>query len=215
MIRLLIVDDHTVVRKGLQQIVATTSDIRIAAEATSGNAALQLLSNKETELDVVLLDISMPQGLSGLETLQQIKREKAEQPVLILSVLQEEQYAVRAFKLGASGYLSKNSSADEILTAIRKVAGGGRYVSKGLAETMVDYISGESDRPRYHLLSNRELQVMIMLASGNSSTDIAKTLSLSVKTISTHRARLLQKLNLKNNADIIRYAIKHNLAQHP
>lgn len=209
MIRILIIDDHAIVRRGLRDIVADTPDMEVVVEAANGHEGLRMV--RKSEPDVILLDISMP-GLSGLETLQQIKAERPNRPVLMLSMFPEEQYAVRALKLGASGYLTKESAPDELIAAIRKVAGGGRYVNTTLAEKLAEYVGGENGLPLHHTLSNRELQVMLMIAAGKSVKNIADELSLSVKTISTHRTRLLQKMQLHNNAEIVRYALDHGLS---
>lgn len=209
MINILIIDDHAIVRRGLREIIADTPDMEVIVEASTGHEGLSL-ARKNEDLDVVLLDISMP-GLSGLETLQQIKAETPGRPVLMLSIFPEEQYAVRALKLGASGYLTKESAPAELIAAIRKVAGGGRYVNSTLAEKLAEYVGGETRKPLHYTLSNRELQVMLMIASGKSVKGIAEELSLSAKTISTHRTRLLQKLQLHGSAEIMRYALDNNL----
>ena len=209
MIKISIIDDHAIVRKGLREIVANSPDMQVAFEASSGTEGLGVI--RKNELDVVLLDISMP-GLNGLETLQMIKGEKPRLPVLMLSVHPEEQYAVRALKLGASGYLTKESAPSELLAAIRKVAAGGKYVNSSLAEKLAEYIESDSGRPPHETLSNRELQVMLLIAAGKSVKNIAEELSLSPKTVSTHRTRLLGKMQLTNNADVIRYAVGHNLS---
>lgn len=208
MIKISIIDDHAIIRKGLKSIVAESDDMEIICESSGGVEGLRLI--RENDLDVVLLDISMP-GLNGLETLQQIKEERPRLPVLMLSVHLEEQYAVRALKLGASGYMTKESAPCELLAAIRKVAAGGRYVNTSLAEKLADYIESDSGRPPHESLSNRELQVMLMIAAAKPVKTIAEELSLSAKTVSTHRARLLTKMRLANNAEIMRYAVEHNL----
>ena len=209
MIRILIIDDHAIVRRGLRDIVADTPDMEVVVEASNGHEGLRMA--RKSEPDVILLDISMP-GLSGLETLQQIKAERPSRQVLMLSMFPEEQYAVRALKLGASGYLTKESAPDELIAAIRKVASGGRYVNNSLAEKLAEYVGGENGLPLHHTLSNRELQVMLMIATGKSVKNIADQLSLSVKTISTHRTRLLQKMQLHNNAELVRYALDQGLS---
>jgi two-component system invasion response regulator UvrY len=209
MIKISIIDDHAIVRKGLISIIADCSDMEVTFEASGGAEGLRLV--RKNDLDVVLLDISMP-GLNGLETLQQIKNERPHLPVLMLSVHPEEQYAVRALKLGASGYLTKESAPSELLAAIRKVAAGGRYVNINLAEKLAEYIESDSGRPPHEALSNRELQVMLLIASGKPVKTIAEELSLSAKTVSTHRTRLLGKMRLGNNAEVMRYAMEHNLS---
>ena len=209
MIKIIIIDDHAIVRKGLREIVADTPDLQVTFEASSGAEGMRMIG--KNDLDVVLLDIAMP-GQGGLETLELIKAEKPALPVLILSFYPEEQYAVRALKLGASGYLTKGSAPNELIVAIRKVAAGGKYVNASLAEKLVEYIETDSTRPCHETLSNREFEVMTMIAAGKSVKKIAAELSLSPKTISTHRARLLHKMLLQNNAEIVRYAIEHDLA---
>lgn len=208
MIKILIADDHAIIRKGLIEIVDDTPDLKVIAEAATGNEALRLI--RQQELDVVLLDIAMP-GMNGLETLERCKIEKPHLPVLMLSIYPEEHYAGRAFKLGASGYVTKESACHELLIAIRKVAAGGRYISTTLAEKMVDDLGSDHTKPSHHRLSNRELQVMLMIATGKPLRIIADELSLSVKTISTHRTRLLNKLNLSNNAELYRFAHEQRL----
>ena len=209
MIKISIIDDHAIVRKGLKEIVADSHDMQVTFEASSGAEGLRVI--RKHDLDVVLLDISMP-GMNGLETLQLIKEEKPRLPVLMLSVHPEEQYAVRALKLGASGYLTKESAPSELLAAIRKVAAGGRYVNASLAEKLAEYIESDSGRPPHETLSNRELQVMLLIAAGQSVKIIADKLALSPKTISTHRTRLLGKMQLGNNAEVVRYAMEHRLS---
>ena len=208
MIKVLIADDHPIVRQGLRQILKETSDIAVAGEAGNGPDTLSAVS--KTDYDVVLLDLSMP-GRSGLDILQQLKIEKPALRVLILSTYPEEQYAVRALKDGASGYLTKSSAPDELVTAIRKVARGGKYVSATLAEKLAFDLSVDSQKPLHETLSDREYQVMCMIASGKMAKEIAGELSLSVKTISTYRTRILEKMQMKNNAEITLYAIKQGL----
>jgi two-component system invasion response regulator UvrY len=208
MIRLLVADDHTIVRRGLEQIIAGTSDIVVADEARNGQEVLEKISRNS--YDLVLLDISMP-GRDGLEILKELKGLKPKQAVLMLSMYPEEQYAVRALRSGAAGYLTKESAPDELIAAIRKVFSGGKYVSSALAERLAAKIGAESDRPLHELLSDREYQIMCMIASGRTPTDIAGHLSLSVKTISTYRTRILAKMHMKSNAEITRYALQNNL----
>lgn len=208
MIKLLIADDHTVVREGLRQIVSETNDMVIAGEASNGQEVLDQV--RKGECDVVLLDISLP-GRSGLDILKQLKSERPTLPMLVLTMYPEEQYAVRAFKAGASGYLTKNSSPVELIAAIRKVISGGKYINPSLAEKLAFEVEIDSKSPLHERLSNREYQVMCMIASGKTVGEIAEELSLSVKTISTNRAKILVKMNLRNNAEIMRYAIKNNL----
>lgn len=209
MINVLIADDHMIVRKGLWQIVADTQDIAVKGEADNGEEVLRML--EEADYDVVLLDITMP-GRSGIDVLYEIKRTRPELPVLILSVHPEEQYAKRVLRAGASGYLTKESAAEELVLAIRKVAGGGKYVSATLAEILaLDLVSPGSSDDDYERLSNREFEVMIMLASGKSAREIGAQLFLSTKTVHTYRARIMKKLNITNIAELVRYVIENEL----
>jgi len=204
MIRVLIVDDHTIVRDGLKQILDETSDIVVAAEAQNGHEAIGKV--REDGYDVVLLDVAMP-GLDGLSVMSVLKREKPSVAVLILSMYPEQQYAIRFLKAGAAGYLTKESASDELIQAIRRVAQGGTYVTRSLAEKLASSLASPADEQPHETLSNREYQVMRLIASGKTVSQIATELSLSVKTVSTYRARILEKLKLSNNADIMRYAI--------
>lgn len=208
MIRVLIADDHTIVREGLKQIVADTNDIIVVGEASTGREALdKVLGN---DYNLVLLDISMPDG-SGLDTLKELKNRKPGIQVLILSIHPEEQYAIRALKAGASGYLTKESASNELIAAIRKVAAGGMYISSSLGEKLAsDLITGARKLP-HQALSDREYQVMCMIASGKRIKEIAEELSLSVKTISTYRSRILEKMKMKNNIELTRYTIQNRL----
>jgi DNA-binding NarL/FixJ family response regulator len=208
MIRIMVADDHAIVREGLKQILAETPDIVVVGEA--GNAQEVLEHVRKDDWDLVLLDIAMP-GRGGLDILKQLRGERPELPILMLSMYPEEQYAVRALKAGACGYLTKASAPEELIAAIRKVSQGGKYVSTSLAEKLAVYLETDAEKPIHELLSDREYQVMVMIASGKTVTQIADELSLSVKTISTHRARTLRKLGMKNNAEITYYAIKHAL----
>ncbi len=208
MIRLLIADDHAVVRRGMKQILAETTDIVAAGEAGNGREALDLI--RKNDYDLVLLDISMP-GRDGLEVLKELKNLKPKLPVLMLSMYPEEQYAVRSLRSGASGYLTKDSAPDELVAAIRKVHGGGKYVSESLAEKLALKLGADLETPPHETLSDREYQVMCMIASGKAVKEIGAELSLSVKTVSTYRARILMKMKLKSNADLTRYAIDNKL----
>ncbi len=208
MIKVLITDDHAVVRKGLKQIIDETPGMLAADEASSGNEALEKI--RKNDYDVVLLDISM-QGKSGLDTLKELKLERPNLPVLILTIYPEEQYAVRVLKAGASGYLTKESAPEELVTAIKKVSEGGRYISPSLAEKLAFKIGADTDIDPHERLSDREYQVMCMIASGKPVTDIADEMSLSVKTISTYRSRILEKMGMKNNSELTHYAIKQEL----
>ena len=208
MIRLLIVDDHTIVRHGLRQVVSESADIEVAAEAGSSAEAVRLL--RENTYDMVLLDISLPDK-NGIETLKQIKRDKPELPVIMLSMHGEDEFGVRALKAGASGYVHKQNAHDQLETAIRQVASGRRYISPDLAEELARSIGESSEKRPHELLSDREFDTLRMLASGKSLTEIAESLSISPKTVSVYRTRLLEKMKLKNNAEIAHYAIKNGL----
>ena len=208
MTRIVIVDDHAIVRRGLRQILADSPDLVVAAECGNGHELLRLLNTGE--YDLVLLDISMP-GRNGLDVFKQVKAMKPELPVLILSMHPEEQYAIRALKAGAHGYITKESAPDELVNAIRKVSQGGRYVSASLSETIAIALGSDMGSLSHELLSDREYQIMCMVANGKTVTAIADELSLSVKTVSTYRMRILKKMQLKNNAELARYAIKSGL----
>lgn len=208
MIRILIVDDHTIMRDGLKQILSESRDIVVAGEADNGLDALKKV--REEEWDVLLLDMSMP-GKSGIELIKQIKRERPELPILILSMHKEDQYAVRTLKAGASGYLCKDSASAQLVSAIRKVANGGSFISLEVAEKLAYGLRPMSDSPPHILLSDREHQVFMMLVQGKGLTEIADELNLSVKTVSTHKSRIQEKMNADNLSMLIKYAIKHDL----
>lgn len=212
MIRILVVDDHAIVREGLKQILSDVSDISVLAEAGNGQEAMDQI-HRQT-FDVILMDISMP-GRSGLEILKDIKVEHPKLPVLILSMHPEEQYAIRALKAGAAGYMNKSSAPDELIGAIRKVSAGRKYVSPSVAEKLAFELGSDPTRLPHELLSDREYQVMMMLAAGKSVSEIGAELCLSVKTISTYRARIMEKMNLKKNAELTLYAVQHHLLQDP
>jgi two-component system invasion response regulator UvrY len=211
MIRILVVDDHAIVREGLKQILADVNDMAVRDEAGNGQEALAKI--RDGEFDVVLLDISMP-GRSGLEILKEIKTERPKLPVLILSMYAEEQYAVRALRAGASGYVTKASAPDELIGAIRKVSCGRKYVSSSLAEKLAFELDIDTKKPPHATLSDREYQVMLMLASGKSVKETADELCLSVKTISTYRSRVMEKMNMKKNAELTLYAIQNHLVDY-
>ena len=207
-IKILIADDHAIVRRGLKEILEDTPDIVAAGEASNGREVLEKLQAESW--DVLVLDITMP-GRSGLDILKDIKQIKPHLPVLILSMHAEEQFATRMIKAGAAGYLNKESAPDELVKAIRKVYGGGKYVSAAQAERMVDELTGDSNKQPHELLSDREYEILCLIASGRTPTQIAKQLSLSVKTVSTYRARILEKMRLTTNAELTHYAIKAGL----
>ncbi len=209
MIRILIVDDHTVVRSGIRHILSETPDICVEAEASSGREALEQL--RRIPVDMVLLDISMPDR-SGLEMLKDFRAEHPEIQILILTMHPEEQYAVRALKNGASGYLTKDSAHSELIDAIRKISSGRKYITASLAERLAGMLDINIEQSQHEKLSNRELEVMLLIAAGNSMTGVADALNLSIKTVSTYKSRILEKMDLRSTADIIRYAIKNNLS---
>jgi DNA-binding NarL/FixJ family response regulator len=208
MIRILIADDHTILREGLKQILSECRDMVVAGEADNGLDALKKV--REEEWDVVVLDMSMP-GKSGIELVKQMKSERPKLPILILSMHKEDQYAVRTLKAGASGYLCKDSASAQLVSAIRKVANGGIFISPDVAEKLAHGLRPMSDAPPHTLLSDREYQVFMMLVQGKGLTEIAADLSLSVKTVSTHKTRIQEKMNAENLSVLIKYAIKHDL----
>lgn len=209
-IRVLLADDHAIVRDGLKQIFADTDDIVVAGEAVDGHHVLTKV--RQEDWDALVLDLSMP-GRNGLDLIKQIKSERPSLPILILSMHAEEQYALRALRAGASGYLTKECDSDLLVAVIRKIAAGGVYVSATLAEQMArDRMPNTAQLP-HMLLSEREYQVFLMIVAGRGLSEIADTLSLSVKTVSTHKTRLLRKMSMTNPAELIRYAIAHHLAE--
>ncbi len=210
MINILIADDHSVVREGLKQIISCNADMTVLAEADSGNEAIEKIG--ENTFSVVIMDISMP-GKNGLDTMKEIKVMHPDLPVLILSMYPEEQYAVRFFRAGASGYLTKKSAPEELVNAIRTVSKGKKYVSPSLAEKLVGELDVRTGKSLHSSLSDREFQVLCLIASGKTSGEIAGELFLSVKTVSTYRARILEKLRLKNTAELINYAIQNQLVE--
>lgn len=207
MIRVLLADDHAIVRAGLKEILSATGDITVVAEATNGTEVLSAV--RGGEYDVAVLDMSMP-GRSGIELIKLVKAERPKLRILVLSMHSEEQYAVRAVKAGASGYLTKESAADALVAAIRRIAAGGAYVTPETAERLVLDSAPENAAP-HTLLSDREYQVFRMICSGTSISQIAAALALSVKTVSTHKTRILQKMGAANQTDLVRYAIRHHL----
>ena len=212
MIKIFIVDDHAIVREGLRQILQDVPDMVIAGEAFNGIEALEQIRKNNYNYDIVVLDISMP-GMNGIDVLKQLKLEKPEIAVLMLTIFPEDQYAIRALKNGASGYLTKDSVPDELVAALKKISQGGKYITLSIAERLSSILLPDSDKQPHEILSDREYQIMCMIAKGKPLKTIAEDLSVSIKTISTYRSRILEKMNLKTNADIIRYAIEEGLIQ--
>jgi two-component system invasion response regulator UvrY len=209
-IRVFIADDHAIVREGLKQILAESRDIVVAGEAENGLDAIKLFA--KSKCNVMLLDISMPDR-SGIEVLKQVKKEHPEMAVLMLSMHREDQYAIRSLKAGAAGYLTKQSAPRELVVAIRQVAAGQKYVSAALAQELASQLGDDHEAAPHESLSDREYQTLTMIASGKTVSAIAEELSLSVKTISEYRARLLVKMKLKNSAELTHYAIKNELIE--
>jgi DNA-binding NarL/FixJ family response regulator len=212
MIRVVIADDHTIVREGLKQVLATDPELEVVGEARDGLEAMQLV--RGTPFDVLLIDISMP-GRSGLEVIRQIKAEKPKLRILVLSMHEEHQYAVRAIRSGASGYLTKDSASTQLISALRKLAAGGAWISAEVAEQLALGAMPHADQAPHIALSDREFQVLRMLAAGDTVTDVAAKVNLSVKTVSTHKSRLMQKLGVSTNTELLRYAIQHRLSEEP
>ncbi len=210
MINILVVDDHALIRKGMKQILNDTEDIRVTGEAENGMQAIKMAQTNV--YDLVLLDISMPDK-HGIDVLKQLKLNQPQLPVLILSMHEESQYALRSMKAGAAGYLSKQSAPTQLVTAIRQVAGGKKYISNELAEELANGLSQGYQELLHQTLSNREYQTLCLMASGKSLSEMAETMSLSAKTVSVYRARLLEKMKLKNNAEAVRYAIENHLIE--
>jgi DNA-binding NarL/FixJ family response regulator len=210
MIRILIADDHAIVRAGLKQFIADQADMEIAAEASTGSEAIAAV--RAGDFDVVLLDISMPDK-NGIDTLKTLKHVKPDLPVLMLSAYAEDQYAVNLLRAGAAGYLNKEAASTQLVGAIRTVVLGRKYVSPSLAQILADGVSGDADRPLHAELSQREFQIFCKLAAGAAVSKIADELNLSVKTVSTYRTRILEKMAMKSNADLTYYAIKNGLIE--
>lgn len=208
MIRIVIADDHEIVRAGLKQIISDDNDMEVIGESNNGEKLIELV--KKNDYDVVLLDLKMS-GLSGIEVIKHIKAIKPELPIIVLSMHAEDQYAVRTIKAGASGYVTKETAAENLITAVRKVVSGGKYISSTLAETLAESIAGGGIDLPHEKLTDREFQVLCMIASGKTVSEIGSELFLSVKTISTYRQRILEKMNMKNNSELTHYAIKNNL----
>ena len=210
MIRILIADDHAIIRHGLKQIIEESGEMRVVAEADCGIDALRKI--RGIECDVVLLDISMP-DMSGIDVLKQIHAERPQLPILILSIYPEDQYAMRLIKAGAAGYMTKESAPPEVVKALLRVAGGKKYISAAVAEILANELGTAEERLPHQILSDREYQIFLLLASAQTVSEIADALALSVKTVSTYRSRVLEKMRLNNNAELMRYAIDHHLAQ--
>lgn len=209
-IRVLIADDHAIVRQGLRLILSDTPDMVVAGEAEDGVKAMHMV--RKGGWDVVLMDVTMPER-NGIDTLKLMKKEYPKLPVIILSMHPEEHYAIRALKAGASGYLTKQSAPDQLVTAIRQVASGKKYVSAAVAEQLANAIGEDTDKLPHEKLSDREYQTLCLIASGKALSQIAEELNLSVKTVSVYRARLLEKMQLKNNAELTHYGLKHGLVE--
>jgi len=208
MIRIMITDDHAIVRQGLRQILSETDDLKVTGEAETGFQAIKIVRQKT--FDVMLLDISLPDR-NGIEILKQVKKDQPSLAVLVLSMHTEHEFAVRALKAGAAGYLNKQSAPAQLVTAIRQVAAGDKYVSPAVAQELANAIGTDADQPLHASLSDREFQTLCQIAGGKTLADISAEMFLSPKTVSVYRARLLEKLKLTNNSELIRYAIKNKL----
>jgi two-component system invasion response regulator UvrY len=209
MTRILIADDHTIVRKGLKQIL--TEGMRNVEFGESANASETLLLVKK-KFDLLILDLSMP-GRSGLDLLKDVKVQSPKLPILVLSMYPEDQYALRVIKAGAMGYLTKDSAPEELVNAVTKILNGGRYISAALSDQLIDLVQRPQQGEGYEQLSDREFQVLKLIASGKTASEIADSLSLSVKTVSTYRSRILEKLHLSSNAELTRYAMQNKLVE--
>jgi len=212
MIRILIADDHFIVREGLKKIIREVGDMSITGEAETGHAVMDQIA--KNQYDLLILDISMP-GLRGLDLLKSVKQKQPELPVLMLTVFSEKQYAIRALQAGASGYLTKDKLFEDIIAAVRKVVTGGKYISAELAEHMADSLDQGYDVPFHTKLSDREYTVFDMIVRGSTISEIAEALFISPKTVSTYRARVLEKMNMKTNAELVLYAIMQELIDMP
>ena len=210
MIRIVVADDHTIVREGLKQILTAAGDLEVVAEAQNGFEVMDRV--RALDFDVLLLDMSMP-GKSGIELIKQVHAEKPRLRILVLSMHEEHQYAVRAIRAGAAGYLTKEGASAQLVSAIRRVAAGGAYISADVAEQLALGAMPDAKGPPHSTLSDREFQIFRMIAEGRSVSDIAERLNLSVKTVSTHKANILQKMNMSTQAELIRYALTHRLVE--
>lgn len=208
MIRVMIADDHAIVRQGLKQILSETNDISVAGEAETGFEAIMIA--RQQAFDVMLLDISLPDR-NGIEVLKQIKKDQPNFTILMLSMHNESEFAIRAIKAGAAGYLSKQSAPMQLVTAIRQVAAGRKYITSALAQELANAITSDTEQPLHNTLSDREYQTLCLIAAGKSLSEISTNMCLSPKTVSVYRARLMEKLKLTNNSELVRYAIKHKL----
>ena len=208
MTRVVVADDHAIVREGLKQLLGAAGELEVVGEAADGHEVLKAV--RELEFDVLLLDMSMP-GKSGIELIKQVKSEKPRLRILVLTMHEEHQYAIRAIRAGASGYLTKESASRQLIEALRKVASGGAFISSEVAEQLALGAMPDATRAPHESLSDREFQVFRLIAEGKSITDIGDQLNLSVKTVSTHKANILQKMNMAGTAELIRYAISHRL----
>ena len=208
--KVFIVDDHAVVRQGLKHIISQVQELEVVGEAENGSEALIKIPGRK--IDVVLMDIEMPQK-TGLDALAQLKSQAPNLPVIILSIFEEEEYGVRLLQSGAAGYLSKTCPPEQLIEAIIKVGGGGKYITPTLGEKLVMSLGTNPQRPAHENLSNREYQVFFMIASGKKVKDVAKELSISINTVNTHRSNILRKMHLENNSEIMRYALKNNLVK--
>ena len=210
MIRILIADDHAIVRSGLKQILEENPEMKIVAEHNNGSDVLNWL--RTNKCDVVMLDIAMP-GKSGIDVLKQLHEEKPKLPVLVISIYPEDQYAVRLIRAGASGYLTKESAPEVVVEAVRQVASGKKYISASVAEMLANEFGGQTEKLPHQTLSDREYQIFLLLSSAKTPTEIAAALALSIKTISTYRSRILEKMHLRNNAELMRYAVDNHLIE--
>ena len=212
MIRVVIADDHTIMRDGLKHLLGAAGDIEVAGEARDGFEALERV--RKLQCDVLLMDMSMP-GKSGIELIRQVRAEKPKLKILVLSMHEEQQYAVRAIRAGASGYLTKESASTQLVDALRKVAAGGAFISAEVAQQLALGAQPNADGPLHETLSDREFQIFLLLAGGKSISEIAAQLFLSVKTVSTHKANILQKMSMTTSAELVRYALTHQLLDSP